>query len=223
MPAWTADGTRILYSLRKPGASGLYWKLADGTGPEERMTTSTFSAGAASASRDALAYENRSVGDIWTLPFQGAPKPAPFVQTPFHEGSPRFSPDGHWLAFDSNETGRTEIYVQPYPGPGGKVLVSTDGGSEPIWAHSGRELFYRHGEKMMVLDIQTQPLLKNGPPRMLFERKAFPDGSRQWDVAPDDQHFLIVRASEQAESGLLHINIVQNWFEELKRLAPVKK
>ncbi len=223
MPAWTADGSRILYSLSKPGASGLYWKLADGSGPEERMTTTDFSTGAASASRDALAYENRKDGDIWTFPFQGERKPAPFVQTPFYEGSPRFSPDGHWLAFNSNETGRAEIYVQPYPGPGGKVLVSTDGGSEPIWAHSGHELFYRDGEKMMVLDIQTQPVLKNGSPRMLFERKAFMDGSRQWDVALDDQHFLIVKGSEQAESALLHINIVQNWFEELKRLAPVKK
>lgn len=222
-PAWTADGTRILYSLRKPGASGLYWKLADGSGPEERMTTTTFNTGAASASRDALAYENRTAGDIWTLPFHGERTPTPFVQTPFAETSPRFSPDGRWLAFESNESGRAEIYVQPYPGPGAKVLVSTDGGREPIWSPSGRELFFRNGDKMMALEIQTQPTLKNGAPKMLFERKGFPGGSRQWDVAPDGQHFLIVKSSEQAQSARSHINIVQNWFEELKRLAPAKR
>ena len=77
-------------------------------------------------------------------------------------------------------------------GPGGKVLISTDGGGEPIWAPSGRELFYRNGAKMMVLDIQTQPALKAGPPRMLFEREGFPTGSRQWDVAPDGRRFLFL-------------------------------
>ena len=223
MPAWTADGKRIVYSLRKQGAAGLYWKLADGSGPEERMTTTDFSTGAASASRDVLAFENRSTGDIWILPLQGEPKPKPLVQTPFSEISPRFSRDGHWIAFDSNESGRAEIYVQPFPGPGGKLLISTDGGKEPIWSPTGHELFYRNGTKMMAVDIQTQPSFKPSTPKMLFDRNAFFTGSRQWDVAPDGQRFLIVKESERAQSAVSQINVVQNWFEELKRLVPTGK
>ena len=96
-------------------------------------------------------------------------KPQPFLRTPFNEEAPRFSPDGHWLAYISDESGRYEIYVQPYPGPGGKWQISTEGGTEPVWNRNGRELFYRSGDKMMAVDIATQPSFAAGKPRMLFE------------------------------------------------------
>ena len=87
----------------------------------------------------------------------------------FNESAPQFSPDGHWLAYVSDESGRYETYVQPYPGPGGKRQISTDGGTEPVWNRNGRELFYRSGNKMMAVDITTQPGFAAGKPRMLFE------------------------------------------------------
>ena len=102
--------------------------------------------------------------DIWVLrmgdPSAGsgqARKAQPFLRTPFNESAPRFSPDGRWLAYISDESGRYEIYVQPYPGPGGKWQISTEGGTEPVWNPNGRELFYRSGDKMMAVDITTQP------------------------------------------------------------------
>ena len=96
-------------------------------------------------------------------------KAQPFLRTPFNEAAPRFSPDGRWLAYISDESGRYEIYVQPYPGPGGKWQISTEGGTEPVWNPNGRELFYRNGDKMMAVDIATQPGFSAGKPRMLFE------------------------------------------------------
>ena len=91
-------------------------------------------------------------------------KAQPFLRTPFNESAPRFSPDGRWLAYISDESGRYEIYVQPYPGPGGKWQISTEGGTEPVWNPNGRELFYRSGDKMMAVDIATQPRFAAGKP-----------------------------------------------------------
>jgi len=135
-----------------------------------------------------------------------------------------FSPDGHWIAYLSNESGRNQIYVQPYPGPGGKFQVSTDGGSEPMWARSGRELFYRNSDKMMAVDVTTQPAFAIGSPRTVFAGDyGFLGGSGQlanYDVSPDGQRFLMLQSNVQ-EGGVSQIHVVLNWFEELKRRVPV--
>ena len=129
-----------------------------------------------------------------------------------------FSPDGRWIAFSSNRSGRTEVYVKSYPEGGGIEPISTDGGSQPLWAHSGRELFYRNGEKVMVVSIQTEPTLKVDAPRPLF---SYPEGSSRgntpftYDIAPDDQRFVFIQQGWPTQ-----INVVLNWFEELKRLVP---
>jgi eukaryotic-like serine/threonine-protein kinase len=151
-------------------------------------------------------------------------KAVPFLQTPFNETVPAFSPDGHWLAYASDESGRYEIYVRPYPGPGGKWQISTEGGEQPVWNPSGRELFYRSGDKMMRVEIGTEPGFAVGKPRILFEGQyataaTFPD----YDVSPDGQRFLMLKPAEQAEAGPTQINVVLNWFEELKRLARAGK
>src|ERR1700676_3906504 len=106
-------------------------------------------------------------------PGQGR-KAEQFFRTRFNETTPRFSPDGRWLSYISDESGRYEVYVQPYPGPGGKWQISTEGGTEPVWNPNGRELFYRSGAKMMVVDIATQPNFVPGKPRMLFEGPYLP-------------------------------------------------
>jgi hypothetical protein len=152
-------------------------------------------------------------------------KVQPFIATRFNEGGASFSPDGRWLAYVSNESGRAEIYVQPYPGPGGKWQISTDGGTEPLWNRNGRELFYRSGNKMMAVQVTMQPAFTAGKPEVLFEKEysasEFPATGIAYDVSADGQRFLMVKESEQA-TALTQINVVLNWFEELKRLAPSK-
>jgi serine/threonine-protein kinase len=141
-----------------------------------------------------------------------------------YETAPRFSPDGHWIAYVSPESGRNEIYVRPFPGPGGKWQISTDGGTEPVWNPKGRELFYRSGKKMMAAEYESQPTFSPGKPKELFEGpylptpRSFPD----YDVAPDGQRFLMVKPAD-AEQPASQINVVVNWVEELKQKVPTGK
>jgi Tol biopolymer transport system component/predicted Ser/Thr protein kinase len=150
-PAWTPDGNRIAFTSKsKEGPQDLFWQLADGSGGLERLTTSEYVPFSMSWSPDgqmlAFVEINPTTGyDIWVLRMSDR-KAQPFLRTPFTEGAPRFSPDGRWLAYVSDESGRFEIYVQPYPGPGGKWQISTEGGTEPMWNPNGRELFYRSGD-----------------------------------------------------------------------------
>jgi hypothetical protein len=132
------------------------------------------------------------------------------------------SPDGRWLTYVSNESGRDEIYMRPFPGPGGRVLVSTDGGTEPMWSPDGRELFYRLGDKMMAVSITAEQDLSLVTPEALFEGNYQPGYIAQgintnYDIAPDGR-FVMIRPEET--SAPTQLNVVLNWFEELKRLVP---
>jgi len=169
--------------------------------------------------------------DIWVLrmgdPSAGSGqvrKTQPFLRTRFDEAAPQFSPDGRWLVYVSNESGHFEVYAQPYPGPGGKWQISTEGGTEPVWNPNGRELFYRSGDKMMAVDITTQPSFAAGKPRMLFEGQYVPTPATlpNYDVSPDGQRFLMLKPSDSAEAPT-QINVVLNWFEELKQKVPTDK
>ena len=222
-PAWTPDGKRIAFGSIKEGPQNIFWQLADGSGGLERLTTSAYNDVPMSWSPDgqllAFLEVNPTTGnDIWVLRM-GDRKAQPFLQTRFNESVPRFSPDGHWLAYISDESGRYEIYVQPYPGPGGKWQISTEGGTEPTWNPNGRELFYRSGDKMMGVDVSTQPGFAAGKPRVLFEGPygATPLTIPDYDVSPDGQRFLMLKPIEQEQAAPTQINVVLNWFEELKR------
>ncbi len=222
-PLWTPDGKRLAFLLSKDGPENLFWKPADGSSGEERLTTSEFDQSPESWSPDgkvlAFTETHPTTGqDIWVLSLEGERKPQPWLQTRFNERSARFSPDGRWLAYQSGESGRQEVYVQPFPGPGGKRQVSTLGGFEPRWARNGRELFYRNSNNMMVVDVTTTPAFTTSNPRLLFEGRFIP-GAKTYDVAPGGQRFLVVRPSEQ-EITATQIHVVLNWFEELKRLVP---
>ncbi len=155
------------------------------------------------------------------LPLEGEGKPEPFLRTPISETGAVFSPDGHWLAYRANESGRNEIYVQPFPGPGGKWQISTEGGEEAVWARSGKELFYRSGDKMMTVEITTEPTFRHEtPPQLLFEEEYGSYGPRAfYDVTSDGQRFLMIKESEDV-LNVTQLNVVLNWFEELKRLVP---
>ena len=230
-PTWTPDGKRIaFYSNKEGGAANLFWQLADGSGGLERLTTSDYTHVPRSFSPDGqlLAFhENnpKTNKDIWVLRLSDR-KAEPFLRTPFIEGAPTFSPDGHWLAYVSNESGRPEVYVQPYPGPGGKWQISTESGTEPAWNRNGRELFYRSGDKMMALDVTIEPNFSVGKPHLLFERhyftSDFPLVGTAYDISPDGQRFLMVKGVEQA-TAVTQINVVLNWFEELKQKVPTGK
>jgi serine/threonine-protein kinase len=229
-PAWTPDGNRIAFTSKsKEGPQDLFWQLADGSGGLERLTTSEYVPFSMSWSPDgqmlAFVEINPTTGyDIWVLRMSDR-KAQPFLRTPFTEGAPRFSPDGRWLAYVSDESGRFEIYVQPYPGPGGKWQISTEGGTEPMWNPNGRELFYRSGDKMMAVEIATQPGFAAGKPRMLFEGQYQPTPGTfpNYDVSPDGQRFLMLKPTEQAQAAPTQINVVLNWFEELKQKVPTGK
>jgi len=225
-PLWTPDGKQITFqSGRLGGSSKMFWKAANGTGTAEQLSEGEFPHTAHSWSPDGrvLAFSERSPasgGDIWILPLEGDRKPQVFLKTPFNETGPVFSPDGRWLAYRSNESGRQEIYVQPFPATGAKWLISTEGGEEAAWVQTrtGQELFYRNGDKMMAVDITTDPTFTAGTPKLLFEGEYLSYGPRaEYDVTPDGQKFLMIKTSDQQVSEL---NVVENWFEELKRLVP---
>ena len=227
-PVWTPDGKRIAFFSTKDGPLNLFWQLADGSGGLEKLATSDLLDVPLSFSPDGqlLAFHevNPTTGtDILLLRLSDR-KVLPFLRTPFNESDPRFSPDGRWIAYVSDESGRSEIYVQPYPGPGGKSQVSRDGGTEPVWNRNGRELFYRSGNKMMAVEITTQPNIALGNPRVLFERQyvlaTVPISN--YDVSPDGRRFLMVKGDEQSTTAT-QINVVLNWFEELKQKVPTGK
>jgi Tol biopolymer transport system component len=229
LPVWTPDGKRIAFESNKEGPLNIFWQLADGGGGLERLTTSEYLNAPHSWSPDgkllAFIEVNPSTQrDIWVLRL-GDRKAEPLLRTRFDETSPRFSPDGRWLAYISDESGRYEVYVQPYPGPGGKWQISTEGGTEPVWNRNGRELFYRSGDKVMAMDIATQPNFAAGTPRMLFEGpyESPPVPNANYDVSPDGQRFLMLKPTEQAETAPTQINVVLNWFEELKQKVPAGK
>jgi Tol biopolymer transport system component len=161
----------------------------------------------------------------------GDRKPRPFLQTPFSLSYPEFSPDGRWLAYVSAESGAPEVYVQPYPGPGEKIRISTERGHSPVWAKSGRELFYQRPknpvstnqiDQILVVDIDTARGFRPGTPRLLFEgpyTNTFP--LRGYDITPDGQRF-IMPTTGNPEPPFTQTHVILNWTEELKRLVPTK-
>jgi eukaryotic-like serine/threonine-protein kinase len=224
-PLWTPDGQRLTYVSDKAGRENIYWKPLDGSAAEERLLTSDKSSFPFAWTRGgALAFVQvhpRTLQDIWIFRLDQRDKPSLFVDTPFGEGAPTLSPDGRWIAYVSSESGRNEIYVRPFEGAGEKITISSEGGNEPIWSANGREIFYRSGDAMMSVSVAAGPTLNVGRPQRLFERPYDPSLAlwRNYDVTPDGQRFLMLKTIEQDEAPA-QINVVLNWFEELKRLAP---
>ena len=232
---FTPEGNRIAFRSGAGGREGnLYWKAADGSGDVERLSISGRSQTPSTWSPDGttLAYmeEGESKGffqfDIWLLSI-GDRKTRPLIRTAANEMTPEFSPDGRWLAYVSNESGRHEVYVRPYPGPGERHLISTNGGEQPAWNKNGRELFYVRGgfyarggvPTLMHVTVATAPTFRAGTPEALFENAALASSwGRGYDVARDGQRFLLTLGAEATTSAVPpQLIYVQHWFEELKQ------
>ena len=171
-------------------------------------------------------------GDLMVLALDGARRMTPLIQTAFNERNGEISPDGRWLAYESDESGQEEIYVRPFPDVnGGRWQVSTGGGSEPLWARSGRELFYRGPDGSLLgvaVAVEGSASFRAGRPAALVEGRYYAGvgggaaPGRTYDVSPDGQRFLMVKEGAEADQAAAppSIVVVQNWLEELKRLVP---
>jgi len=219
-PVWTPDGQRIVFDSSRAGAGhNLFWKAADGTGQVERLTTSPNYQMADSFSPDGKRLVFREVAeprDLQVLSMEDERTSQPLIQSQFNDTRGRISPNGHWIAYESDESGRQEIHVRPFPNvEEGKWQISSDGGQTPVWGPNGQELFYRNGEAMMVVNIHTEPTFTAGSPVVLFTGRYTSALVVNYDISPDGQRFLMIKEEE----GPGQINVVLNWFEELKRLV----
>jgi eukaryotic-like serine/threonine-protein kinase len=233
-PVWSPDGRRVAFSSQTAnGIGSLSWRAADGSGTVERLTdTASRQQFPTSFSPDGTKLLFWEIGqgatawDMGLLDFAAKGKVTPLVRTSFNEVNPDVSADGKWLAYQSDESGQYEVYVRPLSDVdnGGKWLVSNGGGTRPRWSRDGRELFYLvEPGRLMSVPIQPGPTFTFGNPRMLFDGPYLaPQVARTYDVAPDGQRFLMIKRAPQKEGERTpqpKLVLVQNWFEDVKRLV----
>jgi eukaryotic-like serine/threonine-protein kinase len=218
---WSPDGRQIAYSCARPGKFGLCVRPSDGSGNEEVILAGTENPRYPndwSPDGKVLAYYESRLGvlGIWMLPLSGERKPFPFLQSPFNQLGARFSPDSKWLAYFSVESGRPEVYVVPFPGPGGKWQLSTGGGTWPRWRRDGKEIFYLSPDnKVMAAEVRGNgSSFEIGAVRALFETRPYRSGGAAFDVSADGQRFIIEYAQEQPTAA---ITLVVNWPAEVKK------
>ena len=233
-PLWTPDGKRIAFYSTRDESTGIYWQAADGTGKAERLCSGR--------GRDVLPFSWSGDGktlvfaegtgfeatggkyDIGALSMEGDHAMKPLLHEKYDESAPHISPDGRWMAYASDESGQYEVYVRPFPEvEKGKLTVSTNGGNYPIWSRNGRELFYRSGDTVITVPVETDPSFNPGKSEILFRHMM----SGYWDISLDGKRFLTIGAAESAVAASAadpqpKINIVLNWFEELKQRVPAK-
>jgi eukaryotic-like serine/threonine-protein kinase len=217
-PFWTPDGSRVTYT-EFGGSPDISWVRADGSAQPEHLLVMPGRQIGDDWSRDGrtLVYHDNSGSirgnDIMLLALDSGSTPRPYLRTRADEFAPHVAPDGRWVAYTSDESGRAEVYVRSFPEPTGKVQVSLAGGTEPRWSRDGTELFYRNNDQMMVARVSSQPGFSVLQRSELF-RSSFPSNVyfAQYDVAPDGQHFLVTQGP-QASRELI---VVLNWFEQLR-------
>jgi Tol biopolymer transport system component len=217
-PVWSADGTHIFFSSNRDNGYKVYQKPADGTGAEE-VVEATQRMTPTDASRDYLfvhtSIDDKNGEDILALPLFGNRKSIQYVATEFRENFARLSPNGRWLAYQSNASKRQDVYVVGFPQYGGKWLVSTDGGRAPVWSRDGRELYYYSPDgKIMAVEIKPGEQVKWGTPKPLFE--AAIGNAASFEVSKDGRRFLLPVPVEQADDSA-PMNVVLNWPEMLKK------
>ena len=214
-PVWTPDGKGLLFDGVIPQQRGLFRIAADGSSSPQLLRTMPFNSHFTSAAEGYAAVmvsDPSTSSDIWLMNLQKPDEMRPFRNTAAAERQGALSPDGHWIAYVSNESGRSEIYVEPIPGPGGRRQISTEGGEEPRWVRNGVEITYRNGSKMMSVPVQEQPSFQTGKPVELFDRKF--DGGlgvAGYDVTADGQGFIMTRTEHTAPT---EIQVLMGWPAE---------
>ena len=236
-PVWSPDGKRIAYRSWQGRGMTMWMMPADRSGAATRLDPKGTRQSPVSFSPDGkfLSFDQKdeqTADDAWVLPLEGNAEPVPVARTRFWEGSAKFSPDGRWIAYSSTESGKPEIYVQPFPGPGPKIQISNAGGTDPVWRREGGELFYRSDNKMMAVAVTPGSDFRASAPKQLWEAP-YSEGSgascgmpgpssSNYDVTPDGQRFLMVRDDDSAVATSKVI-VVLNWQEELKQRVPTRR
>jgi serine/threonine-protein kinase len=221
-PVWTADGTKVAYATATAGVVGSFIQNADGSGVSEQLYVSDMPTTAGVFTPDGsqlLTIRLSSDGsfDIGRILTSGDAPEEPLLATPFNEAWPAISPDGRWLAYTSDESGQNEVYVRPYPGPGAKVLVSQNGGREPVWSRDGSELFYvgfqQQGSQLVAVGVEADSEFRVGSRTALFDASEYEpsDPHANFDVLPDGR-FVMVHQGRLSEMVM-----VLNWTEEIRR------
>ena len=224
-PLWMPDGERVVFCCRREGEEE--WNLllapADSSGKAELLYSGQNMLAPCSWSPDGKLLAFYSVGadlDLWVLSLEGPRELDLILGTEFKEVFPAFSPDGRWIAYMSDRDGRSQVYVRPYPAMNSVCQISYDLGEEPIWSPNGDELFYRSGNKWVVASISTKPKFTVEKREVLFEGPYINVGGLSYNVAPDGQRLLVLQP-QYDDSEVRELHVVTNWFEELKRLAPL--
>jgi serine/threonine-protein kinase len=238
-PAWSPDGTAVAIESDRDGIGNLYWIRADGSADAQRLTRSVNAQSPGSFSPDGkrLAFIERDPvsgsDDIWTIPLDRGPSgelkpgaPEPFLRTVANETTPMFSPDGRWLAYESDASGAEEIYVRPFPGPGGLWQISSGGGTAPVWSRSERALLFKTPARRIMVAAYTAAGDSFVPDKpRLWSAKPLPDShlGRDFDLAPDGRRLAVQVLAESAQDPpSAHADIVLNFFDELRRRLPAR-
>ena len=220
LPIWSPDGKRIAYASN--GRQEAFVVPVDGSAQEQSLMKNDGHFHLQSWSPDGklIAYEKLgSPGqyEIWMLPMEGDRKPYPYLATQFRVTQPAFSIDGKWLAYTSNESGRSEVYVQRFPGPGEKVQVSTDGGSNPVWSRDGKQLVYENTGTLWATEVMVNPF-RVGKSRVLYQGDIWNDSAGpNYTLAPGGKRIVVVERAKDPDGG--NVKVVLNWNQELQNLA----
>ena len=226
-PVWSPDGQWIVYTSARDGGAYLARKRADGSGPEEKLTTPTNDQVAMSFSPDGkwIAFTQTLTGgtDFMMLPLEGTRAPRPFVATSYQERGGVFSPDGGVVAYVSNDSGQNQVFLRQFPDSGRKWQISNAGGTQPVWARDGKTLFYLDGSRLMSVEIARSPQVAVAPPQFLFDarfREAIlgSAGRAQYDVAADGRFLFTESSDDRGVDPVIHV--VVNWLDELRRRMP---
>ena len=231
-PVWTPDGRRVVFESHRSGEGNLFAKSADGTGEVERLTESPTHQSPLSISPNGewiVFQDGLGPRSLALLPSNGERSWESLLESGFDESNGEISPDGRWIAYQSDASGLDEIYVQPFPNVDeGRWLISTGGGSRPLWAPDGRELFYlAPGGEVMAVPVQTEPTFTAGNGEVVVEGSyAVFAAGRTYDIAPDGQHFLMIKHGATTDTddpfpGLTRLQVVLNWHQELLERVPI--